>query len=68
MNIRIDVDAAAINMRWTNADPDGEFVFATLQEAKARALSAAIPERDAWASCVREIRSFTLDKIAASWD
>jgi len=68
MNIRIDVDAAAINMRWTHAEPDGEFVFRTLKEAKERALGAAIPERDAWASCVRDIREFTLDQVAESWD
>lgn len=68
MNIRIDVDAAAINMRWTNARPDGEFVFRTLKDAKARALSSAISERDAWADCVRNIRDFTLDQVAESWD
>jgi hypothetical protein len=67
MNIRIELDAGAFNARWTNEDPDGEFVFTTLKEAKARALNGAIAERDAWAQCVRDIRTFSLDEIAPSW-
>lgn len=68
MNIRIDLDAAAFNARWTGEEPDGEFVFPTLKEAKARALNGATAERDAWASCVRDIRSFTLDEVSPAWD
>lgn len=58
MAYRIDVDAAAFNCEWAEEDEvDGETVFATLAEAKEEALAQAIPERDAWAQCVRDIRS-----------
>jgi hypothetical protein len=38
---------------------NGEDVFATLGEAKEKALAQAIPERDSWAFCVRNIREAT---------
>jgi hypothetical protein len=68
MNVRIGIDAAAFSARWTDEEPDGEFVFATLKDAKVRALSSATAERNAWATCVRNIRSFTLDEITPAWD
>jgi hypothetical protein len=67
-NVHIEVDAHAVNVRWTDKDPDGEHVFATLEEAKARAMRAAITERDAWAQCVRDARALTTADIAPSWD
>jgi hypothetical protein len=61
-------DGAAINFYYTSSEPDGEFVFTTLAEARKKALAAAIPERDAWANCVRSIRRTTLDDVAPAWD
>jgi hypothetical protein len=61
MAYRIDVDAAAFNISLADDnDIDGETTFATLAEAKAEALAQAIPERDAWAQCVRDIRGTTV--------
>jgi hypothetical protein len=61
-------DGAAINFYYTSAEPDGEFVFTTLAQAKRRARAAAIPEREAWALCVRQIRTTTMDDVAPAWD
>ncbi|MEU9405561.1 hypothetical protein AB0E08_07640 [Streptomyces sp. NPDC048281] len=66
-NIYIEVDAQAVVVRWTHRAPDGEHVFATLEEAKARVLVPAIAEQKAWAQCVRNIRALTPDDIAPSW-
>lgn len=64
MNIRIEfTDAAVVSFVWTNDAPDGEFVFATFTEAKAAALAATIPSRDAFIRCVRLIRSATRNDI-----
>lgn len=68
MNIFVEIDAHAVVMRWTDREPDGDHVFATLQEAKERALRAATDEQKSWAKCVRDIRSFTLDEVAPAWN
>jgi hypothetical protein len=67
-NVHIEVDAHAVNVRWTDKEPDGEHVFATLEEAKARAIRTAITERNAWMQCVRDAQALTMDDIAPSWD
>lgn len=57
---RIDVDAGCFVLYEAGDDEvDGVTVFATLAEAKAEALDQAIPERDQWARCVRDIRRAT---------
>lgn len=68
MNIWIEIDGGAVNAHWTTAAPDGERIFATLAEAKARVLGPAVSEREAWAQCVRDIRAFTKTDIAPAWD
>jgi hypothetical protein len=67
VNIRIELDAGAVEVRWTNEEPDGEFVFATLTEAKERAVRGAVSEREAWATCVRQARGLTRADIAPPW-
>lgn len=62
-NIRINVDAGALQMWWTHEEPDGEDVHATLADAKAAAVAQAVPERDAWAEVVRSARRFTRDEV-----
>lgn len=65
-NIRVEVDAGDVRFEWTDEEPgdSGEgSVWETLAEAKRQALDEAIPERDSWAQCVRQIRGTTLDDV-----
>lgn len=61
-NVEIEVDAGAARFFWTDAEPDGERVFATLGEAKRAAMKQAATERDEWAHAVR------LARLTTRWD
>lgn len=69
MNIEIkENDAAALVLLWTDAEPDGRDVFATLEEARREVIKRCIPERDAWAGMIRSARMWTrADIMHGSW-
>jgi hypothetical protein len=52
-------DTAVAAFEETDAEPDGESVFATWAEAKEAAILSAADNRDQWALCARTLRSLS---------
>lgn len=52
-------DTAVAEFHETDAEPDGDSVFATFEQAKQAAVASAADNRDQWATCARELRKLS---------
>ena len=52
-------DTAVAEFRETSAEPDGDSIFATFEQARDAALKSAVDNRDQWAGCARELRKLS---------
>ena len=61
-NIRVEIDLGC-SFHWTDDPPDGEYVFATLDEARARAILTMREEIRNWQAGIRDAKETTEEDV-----